>query len=116
LVNSVSALPSDFNGTPGGAAIKFHPSGRSLAVSVRGSDNIAVFRLGARGEISLAANFPTQGKGPRDFAFSPSGRWLLALNQDSDAVVPFELDPSQGLPTGGVGSTFAIGCPVCAVF
>ncbi len=116
LIASHSAVPSDFTEVPGGAATKLHPSGASLAVSIRGSDNIAVYLFDTLGGLRPAANFSTRGKAPRDFAFSPSGRWLLALNQDSDTVVPFEFDPSSGLPTGRVGAAFQIGCPVCANF
>lgn len=116
LINSHSALPSGFRGTPGGAAIRIHPSKQSLGVSVRGSDTMALFRISDQGKLSPAANFPTQGKCPRDFAYSPSGQWLLALNQDSDTVVSFELDPTDGMPTGRIGPIFAIGCPTCAVF
>lgn len=77
---------------------------------------MALFRISDQGKLSPAANFPTQGKCPRDFAYSPSGQWLLALNQDSDTVVSFELDPTDGMPTGRIGPIFAIGCPTCAVF
>lgn len=111
LINSIPVLPTGYTGIPSGAAMKWHPSGISVAVSVRGSDNMAVLV-----DDTLIANFSTRGKSPRDFAFSPSGRWLLALNQDSDSIIPFEFDPFKGLPTGRVGTSLDIGCPVCALF
>lgn len=116
VIASHSALPAGFSGTPGGGAIKFHPSGKTLAVSVRGSDNIAVFPIDERGDLGTAQTFSTRGKTPRDFGFSPSGRQLLALNQDSDNVVVFEFNAATGLPTGHASEPFAIGCPVCVVF
>ena len=116
LVASHTALPPNFSGTPGGAAIRLHPSGRTLAVSVRGSDTLAVFDIDARGDLASAANFSSGGKTPRDFDFTPSGRWLVALNQDSDNAVAFRFDADTGLPTGYAGPPFAIGCPVCVIF
>jgi len=116
LVASHCALPENFSGTPGGAAIRLHPSGRTLAVSVRGSDSLAVFTIDACGNLALAANFPSGGKTPRDFDFTPSGRWLVALNQDSDNAIAFGFDADTGLPTSHAGPPFAIGCPVCVIF
>jgi len=116
LVALHTALPRNFCGTPGGAAIRLHPSGRTLAASVRGSDTVAVFDIDTHGNLTLAANFSSGGKTPRDFDFTPSGRWLVVLNQDSDNAVVFGFDADTGLPTGHVGSSFAIGCPVCVIF
>lgn len=116
LVDSHTAIPENFTGTPGGGAIRLHPSGKTLAVSVRGSDTLAVFHLDARGDLTPAANFPTGGKTPRDFDFTPSGRRLLALNQDSDNLVAFGFDSATGLPTGDAGTPFALGCPMCVIF
>lgn len=116
LVASHAAIPEKFAGAAHGGAIRLHPSRKTLAVSVRGSDNIAVFGIDATGDLSPAANFPTGGKTPRDFDFTPSGRWLLALNQDSDNLVAFGFAPDAGLPTGHTGEPFALGCPMCVIF
>jgi len=83
---------------------------------VRGSDSLAVFTIDACGNLALAANFPSGGKTPRDFDFTPSGRWLVALNQDSDNAIAFGFDADTGLPTSHAGPPFAIGCPVCVIF
>ena len=116
LVGSHTAISTGFTGAAHGGAIRLHPSGQTLAVSVRGSDNIAVFRLDRQGDLTPAANFPTGGKCPRDFDFTPSGRRLVALNQDSDHLVAHGFDPDAGLPTGHAGAPFAIGCPMCVIF
>jgi 6-phosphogluconolactonase len=44
----------------------------------------------------------TQGKTPRNFALTPSGRLLLVANQNSNNVVTFRVDGQNGLltPTG----------------
>jgi 6-phosphogluconolactonase len=58
---------------------------------------------------------PTQGRNPRNFALDPSGRFLLAANQDTDAIVAFRLDHDTGRlsPTGQVTHTPT---PVCLCF
>lgn len=116
LLASHSALPIAFTGTPAGGGIRIHPCGKSLAVSERGSNTIAVFRIDDQGELTLAKSFSTLGKCPRDFDFTPSGRNLVVLNQDSDTVFAFAFDPADGLPTGQAGTSFSIGCPVCVIF
>ena len=67
------------------------------------------------GKLTLVQNESTQGKTPRHFAIDPSGRWLLAENQNSDSVVVFAIDTATGKlkPTG---QTITVGSPVCAVF
>jgi 6-phosphogluconolactonase len=109
-------LPDGFTGIPAAAAIKFHPSGKALAVSNRNSDTMTFFAVDPLGDLSNRACVASGGKTPRDFAVSPSGRWLLAVNQDSHAVTPIQLDPITGLPTGVRGASFACGSPVCATF
>jgi 6-phosphogluconolactonase len=56
------------------------------------------------------------GQEPRDFEFDRGGRWLLSANQSSGSVVPFEIEPENGLPTGRAGEPLACGTPVCIVF
>jgi 6-phosphogluconolactonase len=57
----------------------------------------------------------TRGKTPRHFAIDPSGKWLLAENQDSDNIVIFRINQQTGklLPTG---ESVEIGAPVCIQF
>lgn len=116
IISSHATLPAEFTGEPAGAAIRIHPSCHTLIVSNRNSDTLAFFRIDATGGLALAACVPTGGRTPRDFAVSPSGRWLLAVNQDSHGVVPIELEPETGLPNGRRGPDFPCGSPVCAIF
>jgi 6-phosphogluconolactonase len=101
----------------GGAAIKLHPSGKSLYASVRSTGQIFMFRIhGGSGGIELAGAMSSGGKGPRDIAIDPTGRWLIALNQDSNSISCFPLDSGSGLPTGEPGPVVSCGTPVCLVF
>lgn len=109
-------LPEGHAGGFSGAAIKFHPSGRMLFTSTRGSDTIAGFAVAADGALRRVTTFPVCGRTPREFAIPPGGGWLLALNHDSHEVVPFRLRPEDGVPTGEIGPVFACGAPMCAVF
>ncbi|MCA9060906.1 MAG: beta-propeller fold lactonase family protein, partial [Planctomycetaceae bacterium] len=45
----------------------------------------------------------------------PSGRWLLAENQNSDSVHVFAIDPSSGV-LSPAGSSITTGKPVCIRF
>jgi 6-phosphogluconolactonase len=113
----VSTLPASYAGPMSGAAVKFHPSMETLYVSNRIHDTISVFTIGkADGALSLAGRFASLGQDPRDCEFDRSGRWLLSANQSSGTVVPFELEPQTGLPTGRSGEAFECGTPVCVIF
>jgi 6-phosphogluconolactonase len=112
------------------AEVQVHPSGKFVYGSNRGHDTIAVFaadesqgrRLLIRSKVvpsqaplKLIANIPTQGKTPRGFGIDPTGRFLLAGNQDSHSVVVFRIDPDSGRLTP-TGHTLEVGSPVCVKF
>jgi 6-phosphogluconolactonase len=61
------------------------------------------------------SEFSTRGKTPRDFTFSPDGRWLLMGNQDSSDIQSCRIDPETGLPLDEWGHSLKIGSPVCLV-
>jgi len=51
----------------------------------------------------------TRGKTPRHFALDPTGRWLIAANQQSGTLAVFSIDQNTGRlspvgPLTGVGS------------
>lgn len=98
------------------AAIKLHPSVRSLTVSNRFSDSLQQLSVDPdSGRLSAGRNVGLPGKTPRDFTFSADGRWLIALCQDSNEAFSYSVDPQTGVmgaePTDRVG----IGTPVCII-
>ena len=66
----------------------------------------------ASGRLRPVGHVPTGGRTPRHFTIDPTGRWLLAANQDSDSVTVFGLDPASGLPAP-VGEPVPVPRPVC---
>jgi 6-phosphogluconolactonase len=112
---SVSTLPAGFSGTNDTAEIDVHPNGRFLYGSNRGHDSIAVFGIGATGNLSLVEHEPTRGQTPRNFTIDPTGRWLIAANQKSGTLAVFSIDAESGMLTP-VGPLSQVGSPVCVLF
>ena len=67
------------------------------------------------GELTYVGHVPSHGKTPRNFGIDPTGRFVLAANQDSDTIVTFRIDAQSGtiLPTGHVTQ---VPTPVCVKF
>lgn len=116
LIDNVSALPTDFAGQNTAAEIAVHPGGRFVYTSNRGHDSIAVFAVSDAGKrLERKANVSTQGKTPRFIGLDPTGKYLLAANQDTNNVVIFKIDSETGIPTP-TGKQVSVGAPVCLVF
>jgi len=111
-----STLPAGWKGTNYPADIHVAPSGRTLYVSNRGHNSIAVFSVApATGALALEQVVSTGGDWPRNFSLDPTGRWLLVANQKSDSVVVFGRDEESGRLTP-TRQRIAIPSPVCLRF
>jgi 6-phosphogluconolactonase len=111
-----SSVPAGWTGTNYPADIHVAASGRSLHVSNRGHNSIAVFSVAAStGALVLDQVVATEGDWPRNFSLDPTGRWLLVANQRSNSVVVFGRDPDNGRLTP-TGQRIAIPSPVCLRF
>ena len=64
------------------------------------------------GRLTTVAHTLTQGSYPRNFNLDPSGKWLIALNRESNNVVAFAVDPLTGklTPTGQVLDLLSPSC------
>jgi 6-phosphogluconolactonase len=114
--DSRSTLPAGWIGTNYPADIHLAPSGRTLYVSNRGHNSLAVFSVAeSTGALSLDQTVSTDGDWPRNFSLDPSGHWLLVANQRSDSIVVFARDEESGrlAPTG---QRMALPSPVCLRF
>jgi 6-phosphogluconolactonase (cycloisomerase 2 family) len=111
-----STLPAGFTGNSRAAGIVVDQAGRTLYVSNRGHDSIAVFRIdGDEGLLSFEDAHATEGRTPRFFALSPDGQLLYVLNEDSDSIVLFHVDPDTGRLRAS-GQSVSVGSPVSMVF
>lgn len=98
------------------AAIKLHPSGRTLTVSNRFSDSLQQLSVDPdSGRLSVGRNVRLAGKTPRDFTFSADGRWLIALCQDSNEAFSYSVDPETGVMGVEATDRLEIGTPVCII-
>jgi len=77
---------------------------------------VAVFRIdSASGRLQFVEADPTQGKTPRFITPSPDGRFMFALNEDSDTIVTLAIDAKTGT-LESTGASVKSGSPVCMVF
>jgi 6-phosphogluconolactonase len=116
-VSALSTLRKDYKGPKEAAEIAVHPGGKFLYASNRGGiDTISAFSIDpVKGTLNLKNEYPTMGKTPRNFAIDPTGKFLLAANQESNNIVTFRIDAASGAltPTGDVAEAPA---PVCITF
>ena len=111
-----STLPSGWKGTNYPADIHVAPSGRTLYVSNRGHNSIAVFSVAnTTGALTLQQVIATGGDWPRNFSLDPSGRWLLVANQRSNSIVVFTRDEASGRLTV-TREQIELPSPVCLRF
>lgn len=115
---TISALPANFHGDNTEAEIVVDSKGKFLYVSNRGdqTNSITVFRVSARdGTLEFVQRVPSEGKAPRNFAIDPTGRWLLAANQESNNIQIFRVNQETGQlsPTSKISGIVS---PVCVIF
>jgi 6-phosphogluconolactonase len=111
-----STVPAGWTGTNYPADIHIASSGRTLYVSNRGHNSIAVFSVAeSTGALTLDQVVSTEGDWPRNFSLDPTGRWLLVANQRSDSVVVFGRDQESGRLTP-TRQRIALPSPVCLLF
>lgn len=98
LRQTVRLAPEGFSGKVGAAAVHVSPDGRFLSVTDRGTDNqIISFAIAPDdGSLHLVDRRPVEGTEPREFAFSPDGRFVLIANQRSHGIKVFRRDPASG--------------------
>jgi 6-phosphogluconolactonase len=113
-LSSVPTRPAEV--TSGSTAeLEVHPTGKFVYASNRGHDTIAAFSVGANGALTLVEYEPTRGKTPRSFAIDPTGRWLIAANQNTGDLSVFSLDQTTGA-LSPVGELSKAPVPVSVLF
>jgi 6-phosphogluconolactonase len=115
-IGTLSTIPAGWTGTNYPADIHVAPFGRTLYVSNRGHNSIAVFSVAeSTGALALDQVVSTDGDWPRNFSLDPSGGWLLVANQRSDSIVVFRRDQKSGRLTS-TRERIALPSPVCLRF
>ncbi len=114
VIGTVSTLPAGVTASTT-AEIHVHPNGRFVYGSNRGHDSIAVYSVADDGSLKLVEIESTRGKTPRNFTIDPTGRWLLAGNQESSTIAVFGIDQTTGALTP-VGEPVPAPTPVSILF
>lgn len=113
LLQTVPALPDDFDGESHCADIHVSPSGRFLYGSNRGHDSLVIYEIDeGTGKLNYVGHQSTLGRTPRNFTFDPTGDFLLVGNQDSDSIVTFRVNQDTGL-LEQAGPIAEVPTPVC---
>lgn len=109
---TVSTLPEGYTEKSYCADIHLSRSGKKIYGSNRGHNSIVTFRVGIDGTLSEPSYRNCGGNWPRNFALSPSGKFLLAANQRSNEIsVVYE-----GGKNDKVISTLTLNAPSCIRF
>lgn len=96
LVQTLDAMPADFNGTRWAADIHLTPNGRFLYISDRTASILTVFSVSEDGSrISVVGHHPTEEQ-PRGFNIDHSGHFVISAGQKSDHIEVYRIDQSSG--------------------
>ncbi len=115
-IQEIGTAPKDFAGKIDGADIHVSADGKFLYETNRGDANsISVFSILPTGILKFVETVSTLGKGPRNFAIDPSGKFLLVAHQYTNNVVIFKRNAITGKLTDS-GKRIEVGAPVCLVF
>lgn len=96
----VSTIPADWTEHNGTAAIYLSDDNRFLYSTNRGHNSMAVFAIQEGGaKVELIQLISTEGDFPRDFALSPSNKFLIAANQNTDNATIYERNAETGMLT-----------------
>jgi 6-phosphogluconolactonase len=115
-IQSVSTLPDDFKENNQGSAIHLSADGRFVYAGNRGHNSIAVFQVNIEtGELQFVERISSEGDWPRDFEIDPTGKFIVALNQESSNLVLYARDMVTGKLTL-LQSDIGVPYPVCVKF
>jgi 6-phosphogluconolactonase len=115
-IQEIGTTTKDFTGKIDGADIHVSADGKFLYETNRGDANsISAFSILPTGKLKFIETVSTLGKGPRNFAIDPSGKFLLIGHQYTNNVVIFNRNKTTGKLTDS-GKRIDVGAPVCLVF
>lgn len=112
LVNTVNALPEEFEGKSTAAAIRLSENEDYLYSSNRGDDSVCVFRVSDKGrKLEPLKYVKTGGVSPRDFDIADG--YMYVTNEQTNNVTVFRVDGAniQKLP-----NELTMPGPLCVVY
>lgn len=117
FIQQLMLMPVDFKGKNSAADIHFGANGNFLYVSNRGGANQLIsFSINQKtGRATFLERTSSLGKGPRNFAIDPSGKFLLVTHQYTDDIRLFNIDPLNG-KLYDTGNSFKLNSPVFVCF
>jgi 6-phosphogluconolactonase len=117
LIQRISTTRPGWSGHAETAGIKLSPDGRMLLVANRAQElnNLAIFSADpVTGLLEFCGHAPVHGVFPRDFDFTPDGRYVLAGLQFSDNLEIFQVNHDRTLTSRG--HDFKLPCCSCVKF
>ncbi len=100
----------------GSADLHLSPDGKFLYTSHRlKEDGIAIFSVNPATGLVIPEGYQPTGIHPRNFAITPSGRYLLCACRDSNRIEIYERNPKTGA-LKNTGKTISVPAPVCVQF
>ena len=112
-IQQIATHADTAKGEFGSADIHISPDGKFLYASNRGNENnIAIFSINREGKLTLKGLQSTMGIKPRNFTIDPSGKYLLVANQQTNNIVIFKRDATNG-SLQYTGEQINIPEPVC---
>lgn len=106
-VQRSTVVPPGFSGKVWAADLQIAPDGKYLYGSERTSSTLTTFKVdGATGRLQVVGQTATE-KTPRGFSVDSTGRFLVAVGQDSHSASLHFIDRATGLP--GAGNSQPVG-------
>ena len=106
----VSTVPENHTGG-GTAECLVHPDGKTVYVTNRGHDSVAVFEATP---LKWTQTINTRGKIPRGAGLTPDGRFFVLCNQKSDTAYLLDIAEDGSLAFDEQPAPLSIGTPVNA--
>ncbi|MCL1910332.1 MAG: lactonase family protein, partial [Kiritimatiellaeota bacterium] len=110
---TLSTVPAGFSEFSKAAAVKISPSGNWVLASNRGHDSIAAFRISQFPSPPVISKLT--GRFPRDFEFSPDGKFVVVGHKLSNEIATYRFNSETGVLTP-TGNTFPMTKPLCFAF
>jgi 6-phosphogluconolactonase len=113
IKQAISTLPDDFYEKSFCADIHLSGNGKRLYGSNRGHNSIVIFKVGIDGRLSDPSFLSSGGDWPRNFAVTPSGKYVIVANQRSNEI---SVVPAGKQDTEKAISTLPFNTPACVQF